>query len=190
MAQPLTVADRAVVKRARYRVGAVVGLVITVLVTLVGVIAYAMMARAQDSQVQRELWFSVTFGKTATPPGCVWLFAVENGAVTDSPIPAPAGFPLIEDLTQVSDPPALRLREVTRNGTVYQVRTETRADGRRVQAVFDTRYQLADRRSLLLALAVAECVGLLVAWATALLVGRRAVAPLTEALARQRRFVT
>src|SRR6185437_2498123 len=58
-----------------------------------------------------------------------------------------------------------------------------------VQAVFDARFQLSDRRHLLLAFSLAAAVGLLAAMLTGVLVGRRAVAPLAEALARQRRFV-
>jgi signal transduction histidine kinase len=58
-----------------------------------------------------------------------------------------------------------------------------------VQAVFDARYQIADRRHLLMAFAVAALIGLLAAGLTGVVVGHRAVAPLAEALERQRRFV-
>jgi two-component system OmpR family sensor kinase len=182
--------ERAIIRRARTRVGVTVGLVITSLIMLVGGIAYTMVVYAQDEQVRREVRYTVAHGEPTTPPGCAWLFAIESQAVTTGAVPAPAGFPLLDDLERVRVSHTAIERTVKRNGTTYLVRTETRADGRTAQAVFDTRYQLADRRHLLLALAVAEFVGLAVAAATALIVGHRAVAPLAEALAKQRRFVT
>jgi signal transduction histidine kinase len=72
--------------------------------------------------------------------------------------------------------------------TVYYVRTEAIGSGV-TQAIFDARYQLADREHLLWALALAAAIGLAAASATGWVVGHRAVAPLAEALARQRRFV-
>ncbi|WP_253289531.1 sensor histidine kinase [Verrucosispora sioxanthis] len=77
---------------------------------------------------------------------------------------------------------------IERHGTVYFVLTQTRGEDV-VQAIFDARYQLADRRHLLVALAVAELLGLVVAVASGAVVGRLAVAPLADSLARQRRFI-
>ncbi|MEE3920872.1 HAMP domain-containing sensor histidine kinase [Micromonospora sp. BRA006-A] len=87
--------------------------------------------------------------------------------------------------------PATRATEITtvaRNGTTYHVRTEARGDTV-VQAVFDARFQMSDRRHLLLAFSLAAVAGLLAAMLTGVLVSRWAVAPLAEALTRQRRFV-
>jgi signal transduction histidine kinase len=78
---------------------------------------------------------------------------------------------------------------VERDGTVYLVRTQPRATGT-IQVVFDMRDQLANRRRLLEALAGVELLGLAAAVVTGFVVGQRAVAPLAEALARERRFVT
>ena len=78
--------------------------------------------------------------------------------------------------------------KVARNDTVYYVHTERRGDTV-TQVVFDARFQVADRRHLLWAFTLAALVGLLAAVLTGVLVGRRAVAPLIDALDRQRRFV-
>ncbi|QFZ21060.1 sensor histidine kinase [Saccharothrix syringae] len=184
-------AEGVVVRRARLRVGVLVALAITVLVGAVGGIAYAVMAHAQEGQVRRELRYSTDYGTPSAPPGCTWLFSLDDAGVVDRGVlRVPPGFPLLDDLDEVRGSGRELERAVERNGTRYLVLTRPGAGGGAVQAVFDTRFQMADRRNLLLALAVAELGGLLAAVVTGLLVGGRAVAPLAEALARQRRFVT
>ncbi|MFT7837932.1 HAMP domain-containing sensor histidine kinase [Saccharothrix sp. BKS2] len=183
-------AERVVLRRTRLRVGVLVALAITVLVAFVGGIAYAVMTHTQDAQVARELRYSASYGTPATPPGCTWLFTLAGDVVDDGVLRVPRGFPLRGDLDAVRASRREIERTVTRNGTRYLVLTRPGAEDGAVQAVFDTRYQLADRRHLLLALAIAEFCGLVAAVVTGLMVGRRAVAPLAEALARQRRFVT
>ncbi|WP_063797644.1 sensor histidine kinase [Saccharothrix sp. NRRL B-16348] len=183
-------AERAVVRRARLRISVLVGLAITVLVAFVGGIAYAVMVHAQDAQVTRELQYNARFGVPSTPPGCTWLFILDDGVLDDGVLKVPPGFPLREDLDAVAASGGVIERELDLNGTEYLVLTQRGAGDSTVQAVFDTRYQLADRRHLLLALAIAEVGGLLAAALIGLGVGRRTVAPLAEALARQRRFVT
>lgn len=167
-----------------------VALAITVLVAFVGGIAYAVMVHAQEAQVTRELRYNAQFGAPSTPPGCTWLFILENGVLDDGVLKVPPGFPLFEDLDAVDATGETIERALERNGTQYLVLTRRGPADRTVQAVFDTRYQLADRRHLLLALGIAEVGGLLAAALLGLCVGRGTVAPLAEALARQRRFVT
>jgi two-component system, OmpR family, sensor kinase len=159
----------------------VAALVVTLLVGLVGGVAYAVQANLQDEQAWRELRYTAEHGDPDAPPGCAWLFT----AGQDPARGAPDGFPLRADFAGGS----VVERTVERDDTVYLVRTQNRG-GQRVQAVFDTRLQLADRRSLLLALAISEVIGLAVAVLAGLIAGRRAVAPLIDALDRQRRFVT
>jgi two-component system OmpR family sensor kinase len=183
------VPERAVIRRARSRVSILVGTVITLLVTVVGAVAYAVLVDAQNAQIGRELEFSAEFGELAAPPVCTWVFTMDGDAVNGAPAPTPAGFPLRTDLDRVRASGSVVERTVQRNGTRYRLRTQPRADGRTVQAVIDVRYQLADRSYLLRALAMAELIGLLVAGLTGVAVGRRAVAPLAEALAKERRFV-
>ena len=177
------------IRRARLRVSVLVGTVITLLVTVVGTVSYAVLVDAQNGQIGRELEFSAEFGEVAAPPVCTWVFTMDGDAVNGAPAPTPAGFPLRPDLDRVRASGSVLERTVQRNGTQYRLRTQARADGRTVQAVIDVRYQLADRGYLLRALAMAELIGLLVAGLTGVAVGRRAVAPLAEALAKERRFV-
>ncbi|MFS4103985.1 sensor histidine kinase [Streptomyces sp. PD-S100-1] len=178
--------DRAAVRRARLRIAVITAAIITLLVTGVGAIADVMMTRAQNEQVWRELRYGAALGDLASPPVCTWLYA--PGV---APLPnAPRGFPVRADLDRVRRTRTAVERTVRRDDTVYLVRTQARADGKVVQAVFDMRFQLADRTHLWSALAVAEAVGLVAAALTGAVLGRLAVAPLADALARQRRFVT
>ncbi|MFD0971244.1 sensor histidine kinase [Plantactinospora endophytica] len=181
-------AERVVVARARRRVGVLVGLAVTVLITLIGGVAYAMLVRGQEAQIHRELAYTATRSDPSGPPGCTWLFLLHEGELISGGIPAPAGFPLAEPLGRVVATRTATVDTVERNGTVYFVLTQPRGDDV-VQAIFDARYQLADRRHLLFALTVTEAIGLLAALASGVAVGRLAVAPLADALARQRRFV-
>ncbi|MFJ6088136.1 sensor histidine kinase [Streptomyces sp. NPDC092369] len=178
-------AEWAAVRRARLRISLITGGIITLLVTMVGGVAQAAMTHAQSEQVQRELRYGAAHGDLSSPPVCTWLYAPDAMPLAN----APAGFPVRTDMERVRRDRAALERTVRRNGTVYLVRTQARADGDVVQAVFDMRYQLADRRYLWSALGVAEVVGLIAAAVTGAVLGRRAVAPLAEALARQRRFV-
>ncbi|GGZ03989.1 sensor histidine kinase [Streptomyces poonensis] len=174
------------VHRARLRIAVLTGVIITLLVVIVGSTASMVMTRAQNEQVWRELRYGAARGDLSSPPGCTWLYAP---GVT-APRNGPAGFPVRADLDQVRRTHDAVERTVRRDDTVYLVRTQARADGHVVQAVFDMRYQLADRTHLWYALGVAEAVGLLAAAVTGVVLGRLSVAPLAEALGRQRRFVT
>ncbi|GIJ34594.1 His Kinase A (phospho-acceptor) domain-containing protein [Micromonospora sediminimaris] len=181
-------AERIVVARARRRVGVLVGLAVTVLVTAVGVLAYGMLVRDQERQIKRELAYTASRSDPSGPPGCTWLFLLRDGEISGGTVPAPPGFPLATAMTTTASTGVPAETTITRNGTVYFVLTETRGEDV-VQAIFDARYQLADRRHLLVALAVAELLGLVVAVASGCVVGRLAVAPLADSLARQRRFI-
>ncbi|HEX8870479.1 MAG TPA: sensor histidine kinase, partial [Lentzea sp.] len=176
--------ERAEFRRARLRVSALVGLAITLMVAFVGGIAYAVMVHAQETQVTRELQYNARFGVPSAAPKCAWVFVLKDGAVDQGPFEVPAGFPLRADLTAVRSSGGPLSREVSANGTSYMVLTTPGESGTVVQAVFDLRYQLADRTHLVQALGIALVAGLLVAAFIGLSVGRRTVRPLAEALAR------
>lgn len=182
-------ADRALVRRARLRLGLGVGAAITVLLALVGGISYAVLQRSQEAQIRRELAWGAANGTIAGPPACSFVFHFDGRTFLGASSPGmPPGFPLLRSVDRVASAGGVVEESVSRDGTVYYVRTERRG-GMVVQVVFDARFQLADRRHLLWAFALAALVGLLAATLTGMQVGRRAVAPLVEALDRQRRFV-
>jgi two-component system, OmpR family, sensor kinase len=184
----LDCAERGIVRRARLRMGLFVGLAVGALLGVVGVVAYAGLLRSQDRQISQELSWGAEHGVVTGPVGCNWLFRLTGDRLDAGPITPPAGFPMRAAMEQVAAGGPASTTEVKTNGTTYHVLTRTRGDTV-VQVVFDARYQVADRQHLLMAFAVAALIGLLAAGLTGVVVGHRAVAPLAEALERQRRFV-
>ncbi|MEU4238369.1 HAMP domain-containing sensor histidine kinase [Actinoplanes sp. NPDC026619] len=180
--------ERAIVRRAQLRMGLFVGLAVGALLTLVGGIAYATLVTSQERQIQRELAWGAEHGSISGPVGCSWIIRLDNGVIRSGPVPPPPGFPQREALDRVSSGYPTEITTVHAPGTVFHLRTEATATGA-VQVVFDARYQIADRQHLLWAFALAAAFGLLAASITGWIVGHRSVAPLAEALARQRRFV-
>ncbi len=149
---------------------------VSVVVLLVGGVAYLVTTSRQRHQVTQMLDYGLTRRAAGTSDPCLYVFGLTDGKVT-SPSDAPPGFP---DFRL----PTGKTVYLAANGTRYAVRTEPTK-----QAVFDERYQLADRRHLLLALGIAELIGLAAAALAGHLLARRAIRPLTEALTKQRRFV-
>ncbi|GLW34698.1 sensor histidine kinase [Actinoplanes regularis] len=177
------------VRRARWRIGLLVGLAIGLLLAMVGAISYQVLSRSQEQQISRELDWGVRNGTIAGPPACSWIFFyAADGTLTHADRAAPTGLPLDGDVDRVVATGVPQNQRIDRDGTTYWVRTQFRSDVI-VQAVFDARFQIADQRHLLTAFLLAAVAGLLTAILTAMLVGHRAVAPLAEALSRQRRFV-
>ncbi|GAA2507696.1 sensor histidine kinase [Winogradskya humida] len=177
-----------IVRRTRLRIGLLVGLAISALLALAGTIAYTALLHSQENQIERELSYGATNGTTAGPPGCSWIFLYDGSALDTGDRPPPPGFPLTSEIDTVAADRTATTTEVNRNGTTYYVRTQPRGASV-VQAVFDARFQISDRRHLLMAFLLAAAAGLAAAVLTGILVGSRAVAPLAEALGRQRRFV-
>jgi len=185
-----TDAECQVVRRAQRRLSVRIAAVITLLIVLVGVMAYVIMVNSQRAASDREVARVGGHPNTATLYGCDWLFVSNAGVTTakSGTTTPPAGLPLAADLRQVATTGNPVLAEVSLNGTGYTVLTEKQGTAI-VQAAYDERYQLADRQSLLLGLELAELVGLVVAVFTGFFLAGRAIAPLLEALDRQRRFV-
>jgi signal transduction histidine kinase len=168
---------------------------ITAIVVLVGGLAYVVTVHRQRAQVSMTLGYVLGQDRTGAVDPCSWLFVLRDGRLIGAD-QAPPGLPLRAPMesapggapaaTQAAGPAAtLQLRA---NGTVYAVRT-ARYGGEVRQAAFDERWQLSDRRQLMNALMMAELVGLLIAAVTGRLLASLAIAPLYEALAKQRRFV-
>jgi two-component system OmpR family sensor kinase len=181
-------AERAMVRRARLRMGLFVGLAVGALLAVVGVIAYAGLVRSQEGEISQELSWGAQHGVTAGPVGCNWIFRLTAGRLDTGGVAPPAGFPMRAAMDRVAEGAPAETTVLKADGTTFHVLTEARGGGV-VQVVFDARYQVADREHLLMAFVLAAAVGLLAALITGVIVGHRAVAPLAEALARQRRFV-
>ncbi len=185
-----TEAECRVIQRAKRMLTIQIAAVITLLVVLVGVIAYLIMVNSQTAEADREVARVADHPGTVPLFGCDTLFVLRAGRITTSSgsTTPPRGLPVIADLRQVASTGTPTRTVISANGTEYTVLTEKHGDTV-AQAAYELRYQLADRHLLLTGLGIAEVVGLLVAAATGYLLAGRAIHPLGEALRRQRRFV-
>ncbi|MFF5114271.1 sensor histidine kinase [Streptosporangium sp. NPDC000509] len=178
--------ERHLLARARRRITAQVAGAISVMLVLVGWLAYCVIVSDQEDSARRDLTVAAQRAPLSQPPPCVWLFELRDGAVLSSP-GAPTVLPVRTALHRVAAGGEPQVAQVELAGQSYLIRTQRRGDVT-VQAAMDLRYQAAERRRLLRTLAVAELTGLLAALMIGQVVARRAIAPLGEALARQRQF--
>jgi signal transduction histidine kinase len=179
--------ERRLLKRARRRLTAQVAGAISLLLALTGVLVYCVMVHQQADSTRRDLTAAVQRASIAHPPPCVWLYALRPDGTVDRSPGAPQALPVRASLDQVATGRPPRVEEVQVDGHAYLVRTQRRGDDT-FQAALDLRYQNAERQRLLRTLGGAEIGGLLAALLVGQIISRRAIAPLGEALARQRRF--
>ncbi|WP_163508353.1 sensor histidine kinase [Fodinicola acaciae] len=179
--------DQRVLRRARWVLTAQLAGAVTIVVLLMGALSFGMMLAGQHSDAERDLRAYVVRGDIEHPPPCVWLFS-EQGVVARRTPSAPVALPVRSAMDEVARTGVLQVRETTVGGIDYLIRTERRGTTV-VQAVLDLRYQVQERQRLTTALGIAELVGLFGAALAGLVLARRAMAPLEEALDRQSRFV-
>ncbi|WP_440070367.1 sensor histidine kinase [Streptosporangium sp. OZ121] len=178
--------ERYLLLRARRRVTMQVAGAISVMLALGGMMVYCVITSDQDTSARRDLAVAAQHAYLSRPPPCVWLFELHGDTVLRSP-GAPAVLPVRAALHQAAAGREPRVGRIEIAGQSYLVHTRRRG-GVAVQAAMDLRYQAAERHRLLRTLAAAELTGLLAALMIGQIVARRAIAPLGEALARQRRF--
>jgi two-component system, OmpR family, sensor kinase len=175
------------VRRARWSLTAQIAGGITGTVLLVGVLMCLSVSLGDRWDAERTLTAAIAGDSIENPPPCVWMFAMDGGTQRRTP-DEPAGLPVRSDLARVAAGGPALVEEQTIGGNTYLVRTQRR-DGVVVQAAMNLRYQGEDRRWVYLAFALAEITGLIAAVVIGQVLASRAVAPLREALRRQRRFV-
>jgi two-component system, OmpR family, sensor kinase len=105
-----------------------------------------------------------------------------------SSVGLPVGLPVRADLTAVAATGRTRERSLRVSGHEYLVRTE-RTGSRTIQASLDGQPLEEESHRLILALLWAGIVGVVLAALAASWLARRAVAPMAETIALQRRFV-
>jgi len=180
--------ERAALGRARWSITARLTLLTTVIVLLIECLIYLITANMRENDTRRDLLWTVEHSSISSPPACTWLVVARDGAVAGTP-GLPAGFPLAGSLLDAEVP---RSEEVHRDGQDYSVLTQRRGD-EVVQVVYDERFHVLERRNLLFAFGVALLLTALAVAAVVATASRflceKAIAPLNDALARQRRFV-
>jgi two-component system OmpR family sensor kinase len=190
--------EQRVLRRARIVVAVNLAAAIGLVVLLVSGIAFLVSANQQDTATQRYVGIALGQDTGGIKYSCLWLFTMPAGQAPYPPIEAeriegaataPPGFPLLGPMVSVAAGGPTAEQTVVGTRTVYLVRT-VRVGSQVRQAVFDLAYQRDNNRQLVVALMTAGLAGLAVAVGLGLVLSRRAVRPLEEALDRQQRFVT
>ncbi len=177
----VTSGDLTAVRRAGRTVAVQISAALAAVLLLVGIIVAVAYARVQRDQIAEQL---TTVASTADdvgdpPPGMELAFRDSDGAVSVSD-GGQVGVPLLTGPAGFVDLEA--------GGRDYRAVVLDRPEGR-VAALVDLAPFHAERARLLGALALAELTGIVAAVAVVALFTRRAVRPLAQALALQRRFV-
>ncbi|EFC84798.1 cell wall metabolism sensor histidine kinase WalK [Parafrankia sp. EUN1f] len=183
--------ERGMVATARRRLTVQVAVAVTAAMLLVGATAFLIVSRTQSHQVDRQLSVAVQRAEDVDdPPAAVTLMVRRaDGSVTATP---GAGVAWEDRAALAATARDGVMRWSTRRSGddgAFRVLTVRRGDGIVVQAGYDLGVLRAGQRQLAVGLGLAGVVGLGAAAAISMLVGRRAVGPLREALVRQRRFV-
>lgn len=180
--------DEVTVRRAARRISLQIAAVVTVVVFGLVAVAFLVVLRSQHQADDQLLDRAIARADDVTdPPAGVWLVMREGGRQTASP-GMPAGLPAQQVIDQVATDRVARTTDFTAHNVEYRVRTQP-ARGGVIQALLDLSADHAERDRLVEACLICGAAGLLVSAVVGVWLGRRAVAPLTEALALQRRFV-
>ncbi|WP_029116271.1 sensor histidine kinase KdpD [Mycobacterium sp. URHB0044] len=172
--------DLGVVNRAG-RVAAVqASLALAAVLLIVGAVVYFIDARIREQQLRTQLSSVASAADDATdpPPGMILLLRDRTGKVTASAGGVPAEL--------LARPPGFSDAHI--DGARYRAVVMDKADGKVVVLVDLGPYE-AGRNRLLLSLGIAELAGILASVAVVILLTRRSIRPLADALALQRRFV-
>jgi signal transduction histidine kinase len=181
--------DRLLLRRARRTLAVQSTAAIALVLLAVGAVALIAVTRGQRSELERSLrQTAATEEDVIDPPAGSWIFRLDAAGSLTATEDAPGGFPDRAAMDRVRAGGPAEFHATERGGTDYLLVTRQQED-HVVQVVGSLAAQQAERRRLLVALGASEAFGLLVACLAAVLLARRATAPLGDALARQRRFV-
>ncbi len=173
--------DLSVVHRAGRVAALQASLALAAVLLVVGAVVFAVDARVQNQQIADQLRSVAATADDVTdpPPGMLLGLRDLHGNVAatahqdkiDALLNGPAGF-----------------SDIRVDGTEFRAYVTDEADGR-VAALLNLRPYEASRSRLLLALAIAELAGIVASVAVVVLLTRRSIRPLNQALQLQRRFV-
>jgi two-component system OmpR family sensor kinase len=181
-------ADERLVRRTAFRVGLQTAAAVAVTVAVLCVVAILVVLNSQHAAQNALVNTAIArAGDINDPPAGVWLVVEHDGQRVASP-GLPAGFPDETALRSTAADGKNRAADVTVGDQEYRVRTQPYGDAV-MQAIVDLRSAHVERDRLLQALLISGAVGLVLAGTVGAWLARRAVFPLLEALAVQRRFV-
>jgi signal transduction histidine kinase len=173
--------DLSVVQRAGRIAAMQASLALAAVLLVVGVVVFAVDVRVQDRQIASQLQQAASTADDVTdpPPGMELVMQTKDGLVSTSDEGKP-GIRLLAGPTGFSD--------IEADGQHYRALVRDRPDVR-VVAMLDLAPFHGGRDRLMVSLGLAELAGILASTAVVVLLTRRSVRPLAQALALQRRFV-
>ncbi|WP_123024440.1 sensor histidine kinase [Mycolicibacterium stellerae] len=173
--------DLAIVRRAGRIAALQASLALAAVLLVVGAVVFLVDVRMQNQQIASQLTSVASTADDAVdpPPGMQLILRDQAGGVQASARGLPTA-DLLERPAGFSD--------VRIDGVSNRVLVADKSEGRVVVLLAMDSYQTA-RHRLLLSLGAAELAGILASIAVVVLLSRRSLRPLTEALAMQRRFV-
>jgi two-component system OmpR family sensor kinase len=186
MSRPI--GDEILVRRAARSVAVQVAALVAVAMLLLIVLVTIVVVRGQSGAADDLLRSTLrTADDVGDPPPGVWL-VIEG---SNGPVASP-GLPdeLAPNLAGMRATAARRVKlvNVEADHAEYRIATQLR-NGRPIQAVLDLTTAHQERARLLQAMGMATVAGLIFAGLLGVVLGRRAVKPLAQALALQRAFV-
>lgn len=173
--------DLGVVRRAGRIAAVQASLALAAVLLVVGAVVYFVDVRVQEQQVRSQLSSVAQTADDATdpPPGIILVLRDMAGRVAASA----EGVPTTDLLAR---PPGFSDARI--DNTLYRAVVVDKPEGR-VVALLDLAPYEAGRNRLLLSLGIAELTGILASIAVVVLLTRRSIRPLVDAMALQRRFV-
>ncbi len=176
------------VRRTSIRLGLQTGLLVVGVIAIVFALLFVVYERAADRAADHTLRTTTANIDKAgeAPPGMHVVVVTPHGRTMTAGMPV--GFPDEAALARVQRDGGVVEQDVVVHGDSYAVRT-ARVGDRVVQGVLDRHEVREERSRILTSLLVAGLAGVLLAALVATWMARRAMAPLAETLAVQRRFV-
>lgn len=180
--------DDLLVRRAARRVAVqVAGLVAVAMLLLVAAVTLAVVRSQQSSGDALLRMTAATADDVGDPPPGAWVLLARGAQITASP-GLPQDLPVLLTPLRAGATTTPRLDSLREGEESFRVVTRVRDDVV-VQVVLDLAPQEAERNRLLRVMAVAALLSLLLSAGVGIILSRRAVRPLADALLLQRSFV-
>ncbi|WP_285114746.1 HAMP domain-containing sensor histidine kinase [Leifsonia sp. fls2-241-R2A-40a] len=180
-------ADERELRSASLRLAAQFALIIVALFIALGVVVYSVVSAGQAEAARKVLADASMVDSVHDAPRNLLITVVTPGGRESSPN-LPAGLPDEAALRQVEEHGGSVSGDVEADGRRYLVQTDVRR-GKVVQIAYSLAEQQEELNRLLVALIASGIVATIAAAGIGLVLARRSIRPLADALALQRRFV-
>ncbi|GIT79672.1 two-component sensor histidine kinase [Leifsonia sp. LS1] len=161
--------------------------IIVALFVVLGVVVYGVVSAGQDEAAHRALSDASMVDSVHDAPRDLLVTVVSPVGRESSP-DLPAGLPDEKALAAIQQYGGSRLETISAGGESFLTQTDVRR-GKVVQVSYGLGEQQEELNRLLIALVTSGAVAAVAAAALGLLLARRAMRPMADALALQRRFV-